>query len=391
MRNLDALLKALVSTLASADRPLADEIRAIGGSKWLTTPNVSRSLKTRAAGTGLASLRPSVRNIVLRTGRPVLAIVGNTPAAPVQRQRQCGVASPAAGLRRPPPARRHGCRPHRRDRPAGCLPYVGTGWLVEKNTIVTNRHVAREFGRRKRGGFTFKKGSGARPMTASIDFLEEAGRVEELEFPIIEILHIEDESGPDFALLRVEDRSGAGALASPIALATAPVQTEQQVAVIGYPARDSRVPDVKLMHPIFGDVYDKKRLAPGQITEVQRDVLLHDCSTLGGNSGSVLLDLATGEAAGLHFAGRFLETNYAVPAAIVHERVERILSQGRCGLPACPIQRPAPRCDAADPRRGRARGCSRRAPADYANAWATTRRSSDPRCLSLSCGMPPTC
>ena len=88
------------------------------------------------------------------------------------------------------------------------VPYVGTGWLVDKNTIVTNRHVAREFGRRTRGGFTFKKGSGAKPMTASIDFLEEAGRAEQLEFPIVEILHIEDETGPDFALLRVEDRSG---------------------------------------------------------------------------------------------------------------------------------------------------------------------------------------
>ena len=29
----------------------------------------------------------------------------------------------------------------------------------------------------------------------------------------------------------------------------------------------------------------------------------HDCTTLGGNSGSVVLDLTTGEAVGLHFAG----------------------------------------------------------------------------------------
>ena len=32
-------------------------------------------------------------------------------------------------------------------------------------------------------------------MTASIDFLEEVGRPERLEFPIVEILHIEDEKG----------------------------------------------------------------------------------------------------------------------------------------------------------------------------------------------------
>ena len=40
----------------------------------------------------------------------------------------------------------------------------------------------------------------------------------------------------------------------------------------------------------------------------------HDCSTLGGNSGSVVLSLETGEAVGLHFAGRFLEANFAVPS-----------------------------------------------------------------------------
>jgi endonuclease G len=52
-------------------------------------------------------------------------------------------------------------------------------------------------------------------------------------------------------------------------------------------------------------------------------VLLHDCSTLGGNSGSVLIDLATGRAIGLHFAGRFLEANYAVPSALVADRLDR--------------------------------------------------------------------
>ena len=67
---------------------------------------------------------------------------------------------------------------------------------------------------------------------------------------------------------------------------------------MGYPARDSRVADEQLVQSIFGDVYDKKRLAPGQVTEARADVLLHDCSTLGGNSGSVLLDLATGRPLG---------------------------------------------------------------------------------------------
>lgn len=321
MRDIDAWLKTLVSTLDTADRQLADEIRAIRGARSLSGSARSES-RSKTGGRTRPSLQQALRNIVLRVGRPVLAIVGG--AAQLQfRDSESEVWR--ARLQ---------ASSGRLQRAAGAvgridvtgLPgfeYVGTGWLVERNTIVTNRHVAREFGRGLRGRFTFKKGSGAKPIKASIDFLEEVGRAERLEFPIVEILHIEDEDGPDFAVLRVEE-SGGRTLAAPIPLAASPALPKQQVAVIGYPARDSRVPDAQLMLSIFGDVYDKKRLAPGQVTDVRDDVLLHDCSTLGGNSGSVLLDLATGQAVGLHFAGRFLETNYAVSAATVASRLEQL-------------------------------------------------------------------
>jgi hypothetical protein len=64
MKDFDAWLKALASTLASTDRALAAEIHTIHGTRSL--PRV-----------GARSLPASVRNIVLRVGRPVLAIVGN--------------------------------------------------------------------------------------------------------------------------------------------------------------------------------------------------------------------------------------------------------------------------------------------------------------------------
>jgi endonuclease G len=41
---------------------------------------------------------------------------------------------------------------------------------------------------------------------------------------------------------------------------------------------------------------------------------MHDATTLGGNSGSVVLDFASGRALGLHFAGTYLVGNYAVTA-----------------------------------------------------------------------------
>ena len=309
--DFDAWLRTLVSTLTSTDRVLAGEIEEIQG---------GRSVPASRA----RSLPVSVRNIVLRVGRPVLAIVGNEARLDFA---DSDSAVWRARLQQSAPMLERAARAVGRIEVAGVrtAPFVGTGWLVDRNIVVTNRHVARAFGRRAGRRFTFKQRGRSRPMHASIDFLEETGSSAELAFPIVEILHIEEEPGPDIALLRIEWTKSAHAPADPIALSPSRAGAEQQVAVIGYPARDSRVPDAQLMQSIFGDVYDKKRLAPGQITEARRDVVFHDCSTLGGNSGSVVLDLTTGEAVGLHFAGRFLEANYAVPAPVIARRLEQVL------------------------------------------------------------------
>jgi endonuclease G len=100
------------------------------------------------------------------------------------------------------------------------------------------------------------------------------------------------------------------------------------VAVIGYPAKDSRTRIPEDMDRIFGNIYNVKRLAPGELTggADRDDITTHDCTTLGGNSGSVVVDLETGEALALHFAGREQDRNFAVPAALVRDRLERLRS-----------------------------------------------------------------
>lgn len=40
--------------------------------------------------------------------------------------------------------------------------------------------------------------------------------------------------------------------------------------------------------------------------------LKHDCSTLGGNAGSCVVDLETNQVTGLHFAAERLEAGFAV-------------------------------------------------------------------------------
>lgn len=284
----------------------------------------------RTADTALALTHET---IVLRTGRPVLAIRENQvdvqiddPDSEVWRERLT-----AAKARLAMPIRSVG-RIEVQGHPT--FSWLGTGWLVRPDILVTNRHVAAEFTRRNGHGFQFRTGANQRPMTANVDFLEELGSMASRTFGLVKVLYVAEDDGPDLAFFRM---AGDG-LAPPIVLSERRAREDDMVAVIGYPARDSRIPEQDLMSKLFHDVYDKKRLAPGQVTGARDNVLLHDCSTLGGNSGSVVLDLGTGTAVALHFAGRFLEANYAVASDVVAERLDAV---ERGGVPRTMTDGPA--------------------------------------------------
>ena len=219
------------------------------------------------------------------------------------------------------------------------LDWVGTGWLVAENIIVTNRHVANEFAARKGEGFAFKMDLNGQ-ISADVDFLQEIDNSNRLIFKILKPLHIEEPPGPDVAFFEMEIVSGNAKVAEPIDLATRIVNTEN-VATIGYPAYDSRIPEPDLMERIYGKIYNKKRLAPGGVTQIESTRLCHNCTTLGGNSGSVVFDLTNGQAVGLHFSGSFLATNYAVRADVVKKLLDDIRSgrrrrQPETGPPARP-------------------------------------------------------
>ena len=211
------------------------------------------------------------------------------------------------------------------------LDWVGTGWLVAENIIVTNRHVANEFAARSEG-FAFKMGLNGQ-ISADVDFLQEIDNSKRLVFKLLKPLHIEEPPGPDVAFFEIEIVSGNAKLAEPIDLATRIVNTEN-VAAIGYPAYDSRIPEPDLMERIYGKIYNKKRLAPGGVTQIESTRLCHNCTTLGGNSGSVVFDLTNGQAVGLHFSGSFLATNYAVRADLVKKLLDDIRSGRRRRQPA---------------------------------------------------------
>ena len=212
------------------------------------------------------------------------------------------------------------------------LAYAGTGWLVTEDIIVTNRHVAETFAFQEAGKFVFEQNPAeGRKIKVNIDFREEFQVDEEEQFDIIDVLYIESRPGSDIAFLKVR-RSGDNPR-SVIPLATQIPRSTSEIAVIGYPARDSQrnpIEPAKLLE-IFEDVYDVKRLQPGIILSSSSfrntvPVFTHDCSTLGGNSGSIVLDFKTGEAIGLHFAGIFKKENQAVPATIIQQRLNDLLT-----------------------------------------------------------------
>ena len=200
------------------------------------------------------------------------------------------------------------------------LNWAGTGWLIEEDIIVTNRHVANLFAYKKGANFIFKQDFFGDSYEVNIDFIEEVRAIKKAEFIISDVLHIEPESGHDMAFLRIKWQDHN--LARPPLILAEDVQPDQTVAVIGYPARDSRtnIPEEQLR--IFGNLFNVKRLAPGEIdaVDIERGLLLHDCATLGGNSGSPVVDLETQKVLGLHFAGRELQSNFAVTANILKNR-----------------------------------------------------------------------
>ena len=170
----------------------------------------------------------------------------------------------------------------------GGLDWVGTGWLVAENVLVTNRHVASEFVTRKGEGFTFAIGFCDR-ISAHTDFLQEIDNPRTLVFKLTKPLHVEGSSGPDVAFFEIETLSGDHRLAKPIELATH-IEMTENVVTIGYPAYDSRIPEPDLMERIYGKVYNKKRLAPGGVTRVEQTRIWHNCTCPYRKSNSRILE-----------------------------------------------------------------------------------------------------
>lgn len=310
--------------LASSVPVERGDLEALDGGP--TTEEAADAAASMAEGTW-ASRDGGLEAIIRRFTRPVYLVRRSTFTAPTD-----GFPSGAAIARRLHAARapieaairstgRIDVRNHR-------LNWLGTGWMVGPTLAVTNRHVAEEFARADRELFVFRQSVGGRVVRAVVDWRREYLQPEESRFRVEQVLRIEPDTSFDVALLRIADR-GEDDEAPPPPI---DLMSEEElrlagvgawIAVIGYPAQDSRN-DAGDQQRIFDGIYDVKRLAPGQLTAITTDGLAyHDATTLGGNSGSVLVELSTGKAAALHFGGIEGERNHAVQAPVL----SRIISE----------------------------------------------------------------
>jgi endonuclease G len=206
------------------------------------------------------------------------------------------------------------------------IPYGGTGFVVGPGLIMTNRHVAELFAE----GLGDKRLSFKTGAAAGIDLKREHGRPAGTVLSVRKVVMIHPYW--DMALLAVDGLPAGKPLA--LGLADARDLAGRDIFIVGYPAFDPRNP-ASVQNDVFEGRYGVKRLQPGQLQGgidtssfgKMVPAATHDVSTLGGNSGSAMFDLGTGEVLGLHFGGRYHERNYAVPAAAL-SRDDRVIAAG---------------------------------------------------------------
>jgi endonuclease G len=174
---------------------------------------------------------------------------------------------------------------------------LATGFVIGPGLLATNKHVLESL---SAGTFKLERGQ------ALVRFGEEWKTVPSGGVTVsvtgVRAIH----PRLDVAILEIENQDLA-----PLPVDSVLPKVGAQVAALGYPQDDPRSPVFRDL--IFEGKYKLKRVAPGEIVGTDPDAVFHDCSTLGGNSGSPLVAMDTGRVVGLHRDGPlFLYRNEAV-------------------------------------------------------------------------------
>jgi S1-C subfamily serine protease len=201
----------------------------------------------------------------------------------------------------------------RREPPLPAEPY-GTGFLITDELFLTNRHVVTQLS----GGTDV-----INPGDVEVRFIQEYNAADE---PPISVVGVSDfHPDEDAALLRIAPTEELRKR-KPLPWSETAIEVSAHVAVVGYPFPDT-TRNPLFMDQIFGNKLGVKRLAPGEILGERKNSVFHDCSTLGGNSGSPVVDMKTCSVIGLHRDGYFFARNEAVSTEVL----KKFLSDARGG------------------------------------------------------------
>lgn len=224
--------------------------------------------------------------------------------------------------------------------PLSAVGYLGTAWAIGEGLVATNYHVLQAIapsGSRVNGRFQGRLRTGV-----AVHFGHEVKhKLPERRFPVRRVVAVGGEGAaryihPDFPLLNFDGLDLAvlqleavprRAFPRPVEVAHgddpvthgALASTGRGVYVVGFPGEpDDLAPD--LFKSLFSNLVGYKRLAPGRITaapgevadDPRRWMLAHDASTLGGSSGSAVVDYLGGASVlGLHVGGGAGHENWA--------------------------------------------------------------------------------
>lgn len=197
----------------------------------------------------------------------------------------------------------------------------GTGFLVQSDVVVTNRHVLQKIGRPDADG------AWSLDSDATIDFGYEGGTSHDpsrrrairsvLFAPAETVADPIDHGVLDVALLHLAEPVEAAPLALSADISWG--RGDEPVYLVGYPGDPGfrtypeTVIERTFSHPA---TFGRKRLAPGMTMALPGTVpswtTAHDATTLGGSSGSPVLHLrGDSVVAAIHYAGRPRGTNWA--------------------------------------------------------------------------------
>jgi hypothetical protein len=239
-------------------------------------------------------------------------------------------------------------------RPAFGNQRIGTAFAIAPSLVVTNRHVLEEIAEFVDEKWQWK-------FDAEVDFFGEHERSAENKFQLEEVVltganpinHIINFANLDFAIIRVKGNEAKfpDPLSLERELERVKVHDDQHPAIytVGFPGKPWIAPGKpadgapkagheyqEVLEKLYQNRFGTKRWAPGLVEagagqlagDAKKWVMSHDASTLGGSSGSCVVDFANnGErVVGLHFGGRPRVQNYAHVAAALQEHLKSIES-----------------------------------------------------------------